>query len=101
MCSPRLLADVRSVVASCCLICTVFCSLTLGLWPRELFARSERNFPLSVAFGSSFLLKPVFYWLFSVAGASFGLETFEPGGPNVSLDLAREPLNPRLFVPAP
>ena len=45
MCSPRLLADVRSVVASCCLICTVFCSLTLGLWPRELFARSERNFP--------------------------------------------------------
>ena len=52
-------------------------------------------------FGSSFLLKPVFYWLFSVAGASFGLETFEPGGPNVSLDLAREPLNPRLFVPAP
>ena len=46
-------------------------------------------------------LKPVFYWLFSVAGASFGLETFEPGGPNVSLDLAREPLNPRLFVPAP
>ena len=51
--------------------------------------------------GSSFLLKPVLYWLFSVAGASFGLETFEPGGPNVSLDLAREPLNPRLFVPAP
>ena len=48
-----------------------------------------------------FWLKPVFYWLFSVAGASFGLETFEPGGPNVSLDLAREPLNPRLFVPAP
>ena len=36
------------------------------------------------AFGSSFLLKPAFCWLFSVAGASFGLETFEPGGPNVS-----------------
>ena len=49
----------------------------------------------------SLWLKPVFCWLFSVAGASFGLETFEPGGPNVSLDLAREPLNPRLFVPAP
>ena len=26
-----------------------------------------------------FWLKPVFYWLFSVAGASFGLETFESG----------------------
>ena len=34
-------------------------------------------------FGSSFLLKPAFCWLFSVAGASCGLET-EPGGPNVS-----------------
>ena len=61
----------------------------------------EKFAPGSSHFGSSFLLKPVFYWLFSVAGASFGLETFEPGGPNVSLDLAREPLNPRLFVPAP
>ena len=62
-----------------------------------LRATDRRKFP----FGSSHLLKPVFYWLFSVAGASFGLETFEPGGPSVSLDLAREPLNPRLFVPAP
>ena len=67
----------------------------LGL--RVADRRASENSPP----GSSFLLKPVFYWLFSVAGASFGLETFEPGGPNVSLDLAREPLNPRLFVPAP
>ena len=64
------------------------------------FLREERKFPPPPP-GSSFLLKPALYWLFSVAGASFGLETFEPGGPNVSLDLAREPLNPRLFVPAP
>ena len=35
---------------------------------------------VKIPFGSSFLLKPAFYWLFSVAGASFGLETFEPGG---------------------
>ena len=65
--------------------------------PRVATGVRARNFP----FGSSFLLKPVFYWLFSVAGASFGLETFEPGGPNVSLDLAREPLNRRLLVLAP
>ena len=76
--------------------------LQLSAWEqayglRGPFRRVRQKFP----FGSSFLLKPVFYWLFSVAGASFGLETFEPGGPNVSLDLAREPLNPRLFVLAP
>ena len=74
--------------------------LQLSAWEqayglRGPFRRVRRKFP----FGSR--LKPVFCWLFSVAGASFGLETFEPGGPNVSLDLAREPLNPRLFVPAP
>ena len=64
-----------------------------SLRAAQTFSAREAKIP--------FWLKPVFYWLFSVAGASFGLETFEPGGPNVSLDLAREPLNPRLFVPAP
>ena len=81
--------------------------LQLSAWEqayglRGPFRRVRQKIP--------FWLKP--FWLkfsaqasvllaFSVAGASFGLETFEPGGPNVCLDLAREPLNPRLFVPAP
>ena len=55
----------------------------------------------NLVFGSSFLLKPAFCWLFSVAGASFVVLKLSLKALTFLLDLASEPSNPRLFVPAP